>query len=190
MEKSEKMKKFTVIGIVLSLFVGIVYTGVLNYYGKIVGTINVQGPIFYADLTENGATVGELLSNTKPQNTYTTTFRDGATISFRSDNLNGINFTYIPQCKFSIKINSSENSSVNLFCVYVDTSGKYHIICQTSLNTTNVPEVKTASCNGESILSSVKYILYEIKGDLEFGGSYTLETNTNGDTRLQLDKAT
>jgi hypothetical protein len=169
--------------------IGIGYAGVLDYYGKIVGTVNVQGPIFYADLTKNEATVGKLLSNTKPQNTYTKTFENGGTLTFYSDNLNGTNFNYIPQCKFSIKINSSENSSVTLLCGYVDTSEEYHIICQISLNTTNVPEVKTASCNGKSILSSVKHIFYEIRGKIGFEGSYTLETNTNGDTRLQLDKA-
>jgi hypothetical protein len=180
------MKK--VILIISLIAIGIGYAGVLNYYGKIVGTINVQGPIFYADLTKNGAVVGKLLSNTKPQNTYTTTFEDGAIIIFYSEDLGGINFDYTPQCKFSIKISSSKDSSVTLFCGYEDTSENYHTICQTSINTTNIPKVQTASCSGSFTISSVKYIVYQIKGKVDPGVFYTLETNTNGDTRLQLDK--
>jgi len=45
------MRKLAMIGIAFLLVVSIAYAGVLSYYGKIVGNVNVQGPIFYADLT-------------------------------------------------------------------------------------------------------------------------------------------
>jgi len=45
-----KSKKLSLIGILVGflLFVSIAYAGVLSYYGKIVGSVNVQPPIFYA----------------------------------------------------------------------------------------------------------------------------------------------
>ena len=85
-------------GIVFLLVISIAYAGVLEYYGKIIGTANVQGPIFYADLGNNSATVGKLLLNTKPTSTYTTNFVDASSIIFWSENLGGINFNYIPKC--------------------------------------------------------------------------------------------
>jgi len=175
-------------GIAFLLVISIASAGVLNYYGKIIGTANVQGPIFYADLTANGETVGKLLLNTKPSATYTTTFKDGAGVLFRSDNLGGIDFNYIPKCEFSIKVRSTENSRVYLICEYYDMSGSTHTICQTSISTSTIAGTKTASCSGTSTLSSVKYIVYEIKGDIGFSGSYTVETNPEGETKLQLNK--
>ena len=44
------MKK--IILIISLIAIGIGYAGVLNYYGKIVGTVNVQAPIFYAHSEE------------------------------------------------------------------------------------------------------------------------------------------
>jgi hypothetical protein len=42
------MRKLAMIGIAFLLVVSIAYAGVLEYYGKIVGSVNVQPPVFYA----------------------------------------------------------------------------------------------------------------------------------------------
>jgi hypothetical protein len=61
------MRKLVMIGIAFLLVVSIAYAGVLNYYGKIVGTANVQGPIFYADFSQNRAI--DLILNLRNLNT-------------------------------------------------------------------------------------------------------------------------
>ena len=175
-------------GIAFLLVASIASAGVLNYYGKIEGTASVQGPIFYADLTTNGETVGKLLLNTKPSDNYTTTFKDRSSVLFWTDNLGGIDFNYIPKCNFSVKVSSNTNSKVELICEYYDTAGNTYEICNVSVDTTPTSETKTASCSGNSQLSSVNYIIYEIKGTETPETTYTIETNAEGDTRFQLDK--
>ncbi len=171
------------------LVVSLAYAGVLNYYGKIVGNVNVQGPIFYADLTANGETIGNLLLNTKPTSTYTSTFKDSQSIIFWSERLNGVSFNYIPKCEFSVKISSNQGANLQLICKYYDTTNAEHTICYTTISTTTNSEVKTASCIGGSPLSNVDYFVYKVEGVAKPDVSFTLETNQNGDTRLQVSKA-
>ncbi len=110
MEKNEKMKKFAVIGIVLSLFVGIVYTGVLNYYGKIVGTINVQGPIFYADSLNIGGVYYKMKINEVGSGTVT--LQDGSRVLFVTDSLN-VSSWYSATWIVNIKLFSPSNGSLS-----------------------------------------------------------------------------
>jgi len=43
------MKKIMIIAMIFAIAIfSLVYSGVLNYYGKIVGNVNVQPPVFYA----------------------------------------------------------------------------------------------------------------------------------------------
>jgi hypothetical protein len=173
-------------GIMSLLVVSLAYAGVLSYYGKIEGIAKVQGPIFYADLTANDKRVGKLLLNTKPTSGYATQFTDGESILFWSDRLGGVDFNYIPKCEFSVKISSNNDTTLKLICNYYDTTNTEHTICYTTITTTTNSEVKTASCIGESPLSNVDYFVYEVKGVATPDVSFTLETNPNGDTRLQV----
>jgi len=177
-------------GIVFLLVVSIAYAGVLNYYGKIEGTASVQGPIFYADLTSNGETVGKLLLNTKPSNTYTTTFKDENNVAFWSDDLGGINFNYKPKCIFSAKVSATSSSKLDLICKYYN--GTQTItICSNTTDVGTSPSVVTAICfPPESLtsLSNVHKFGYLVQGTTPTG-EYTIETNTNGDTYMQVTKA-
>jgi len=181
------MKKIMIIAIMLGIAIfSLVYSGVLNYYGRIVGNITVQGPIFYADLQSSNSSQGKLLLNSKPENTYTTTFYDNQTIIFESDELN-TNFNYKPKCIFSVKINSSQSGEIRLTCSYVDTNNTTQPICSISLSFTS-PGVYTATCTSElTQLTNVKKLQLQISRSK--AEDFTIETNTNGDTYLQITKA-
>jgi hypothetical protein len=177
------MRKLAMIGIAFLLVVSIAYAGVLSYYGKIVGNVNVQGPIFYADLTNEA-----LILNRKPTNTTEVSFTDSSKKVFRSDNLGSITFNYVPRCDFSVKIYSNSSSQVIVACYYNDYNDLTHKICETTIDTTTTYQVLHNSCNGTSVLTGVNYIIYEISGTGEENITYYLETNPNGDTKLQLNK--
>jgi len=178
------------IGIAFLLFISIAYAGVLKYYGKIVGIANVQGPIFYADLTKDGETAGKLLLNAKPSATYTTTFKDENNVAFWSDDLGGINFNYKPKCIFSAKVSATSNSKLNLICKYYD--GTQTItICSNTTDVGTSPSVVTAICFPPDSLTSLPNVHkfgYLVQGTTPTD-EYTIETNTNGDTYMQVTKA-
>jgi len=48
------MKKIIINISILILLIGIVSAGLIGYYGKITGTIEINNPIFYLDLNETG----------------------------------------------------------------------------------------------------------------------------------------
>jgi len=172
----------------------LVYSGILNYYGKIIGNVNVQGPIFYAYITDTNKNSGDLLLNQKPSSVIQDSFDDGHSYLFRSGNLSGINFDYIPICKFSVKIKSVNGTNVTLTCKYKTQNKKEKEIeiCSIPITTSKDWNIITASCQGNSSLSSVEYIIYEIKGTTpskKDKDTYRIETNPNGDTYLQITKA-
>ncbi|MFH7880422.1 MAG: hypothetical protein QXI09_00205 [Candidatus Aenigmatarchaeota archaeon] len=183
-----KVGHLIMFGMVFFLFISLTYAGVLSYYGKVLGTVSVRGPTFYADLESNNNTIGKLLLNVQPNSTYTIQFQDGQSIIFWSDDFGGINFSYIPTCHFSIKIYSSQPSKVRLICKYYDTNDNEIQICEKSINTSTDFTVISESCTSSSILNlnSVKYIVYEVKGMASPSIIFYLETNPNGDTRLQV----
>lgn len=180
----KKTIKIAILGIAF-LLVSIGFAGVLNYYGKIVGSVNVQGPIFYADLGANGAKEGRLLLNTKPTQTYTTTLPVMG-VSFTSDILN-TTFNYKPKCLFSVKVNSPSTGEIVFECMYLDlTASKYISICSNSSTFTS-PGIVTGTC--VSNLNSLQNV-YQIILVIKPGGPGTyIETNPNGDTYLQITKA-
>ncbi|MEM5820707.1 MAG: hypothetical protein QXP34_00060 [Candidatus Aenigmatarchaeota archaeon] len=187
MEKKKIIIMTMIIGVMLGF--GIIYSGVLNYYGKIVGNVNVEGPIFYANLTGNNQLIGSLLLNTKPISNYTTQFNDSLSVVFWSDNLGGIDFNYIPKCEFYLKIYSSSSSNVKLICEYYNISGSKNPICEKDVEISAGWNFISNYCFGSSNLNSVKHIVYKIEGLAIPEVAFYIETNTNGDTRLQITKA-
>jgi hypothetical protein len=81
------IKKISVIGIMFLLMISIASASVLDYYGKIEGTANVQPPVFYASPNSIGGVYYQLLINTIPP-TGELTLTDGNVIIFASDSLN------------------------------------------------------------------------------------------------------
>jgi len=177
------MRKFAMIGIAFLLFVSIAYAGVLSYYGKIVGNVNVQGPIFYADFSQN-----KLLINTKPSQSQSVSFSDSESKFIFSDDIGGVSFNYKIKCEFSLKVwSDSENQILRLYCRYYDTS--WHDLCYVDVTVSKTPTVITTSCNsGLTSITNVHRFGYRFEGQSVENVKYYIESNSDGDTRFQLDK--
>ena len=166
------------------LVVSIAYAGVLNYYGKIVGTADVQGPIFYADFQQN-----KLLINVKPSTTKIISFNDSDSTFIFIDNMGGIDFNYKIGCEFSVKAwSNSDNQPLRLYCRYWN--GTWHDICYADITVSTTPSIITASCPSElTSLTNVQGFGYKFEGQsIKPDVKYYIESNSNGDTRFQLIK--
>jgi hypothetical protein len=99
------MRKFAIIGIAFLLVVSIAYAGVLSYYGKIIGSVNVQPPIFYADSTSfsTGGVYYKMKIN--KVGIGTVSLQDGNRILFVTDSL-GITSWYPAKWIVKIKVYS------------------------------------------------------------------------------------
>jgi hypothetical protein len=178
MEKNEKMKKFTLIGIVLSLFVGIVYTGVLNYYGKIVGTINVQAPIFYASNDCQGNSC-KLYVNELPSQ-YSGQINNISLAYFDTEKL-GVNKWYNSVWKITLKIQpSSQSQKIDYTLKFTDASDK--VICAGSITLSSL-ETITISCPlNETELTPSHYL------ELILSSKNSFDIYVDGTTKIEVSK--
>ena len=180
MEKNEKMKKFTVIGIVLSLFIGIAYTGVLNYYGKIVGTINVQAPIFYASKDCQGNNSCKLYVNEFPSQ-YSGQINN-THVDFNTENL-GANKWYNSVWNITLQIQpSSQSQVINYTLKFTGTSDK--VICNGSITLSSL-ERTTISFNctlNETELTPSHYLKLILTSNDSFN------IYVDGTTKIEVNK--
>jgi hypothetical protein len=98
------------IGIAFLLVISIAYAGVLNYYGKIIGTANVQGPIFYADSTSLNGIYYKMKINEAGSGTVS--LQDGSRVLFVTDSL-GITSWYPAKWVVKIKVNSPSTGGLS-----------------------------------------------------------------------------
>ena len=91
------------------LLVGIVSAGLLDYFGRISGSVEVRGPVFYLDGNIGGA-YHRLLINEEPKVKEIVNWSDGHRVVFETEPLN-INEFY--KAKFTIKIWMKTNNSGN-----------------------------------------------------------------------------
>jgi hypothetical protein len=105
------MRKLAMIGIAFLLVISIAYAGVLNYYGKIVGNVNVQGPIFYASTDNIDGSYYRLYVNNLPEGKKgNISFDDSTTLYFVTKPL-GVTGWYA--ANWTIKVNIGTNNTVN-----------------------------------------------------------------------------
>ncbi len=169
------------------LIIGLVFGGVLNYYGKIVGYIYV-GPMFYANLvSSNWYDTHQLLLNQKPSSTKEVSFYDGQQVLFESSEINQT-FNYQPTCNFQVKVKGNANKNVILKCRYIDSNDNIQEICSTTITLdSNDWEIKSGSCTNSNIPQlQLKKLQLVITGSAAI--NYSIETNPNGDTYLQITK--
>jgi len=177
------MKKIMILAIFAIAIFSLVYSGVLNYYGKIVGNVNVQGPIFYADFSQN-----KLLLNQKPSTTHTASFYNGNSIVLAYSFDDSVNLSYPPKCVFSIKVNSPYNGRLHLECWYFDVlSNSYSKICEKDVTFSTSGIIKTECSPNWASLQNVGEIQLKISGLTR--DNYIIESNPQGDTYLQITKA-
>jgi hypothetical protein len=184
------MRKLAMIGIAFLLFVSTAYAGVLSYYGKIVGTANVQPPVFYASTDNIGGSYYRLYVNNLPEEKKgTISFNDGTTLYFVTEPL-GVTRWYA--ANWTIKVNIGTNTVNNKVAVslgFVDSSysSKANICAsQITLDLTN-NKTYTIICASSEItnLSPSDMLQLTING-IGPTSEYTLYVD--GTTRVEVSK--
>ena len=102
-------KTLAIIGVITVLLIGIVSAGLLDYFGRISGSVTIEGPVFYLD-GNIGGVYHKLLVNEIPKEEIEINWSDGERIVFKTELLN-INEFY--KAKFTIKIWMKTNNSGN-----------------------------------------------------------------------------
>ena len=124
-------KTLAIIGVITVLLIGIVSAGLLDYFGRISGSVTVEGPVFYLD-GNIGGVYHKLLVNEIPKEEIEINWSDGERIVFKTEPLN-INEFYKANFEIHIwaKVNDSENNNelIQLNVVKINESGIEEEIC-------------------------------------------------------------
>jgi hypothetical protein len=100
-------KTLAIIGVITVLLIGIMSAGLLDYFGKITGSVKIEGPVFYLD-GEIGGSYYNLLINELPPSKKDINWFDGETIKFKSDSLN---VDYFYDAKFNFIFYAKANAT-------------------------------------------------------------------------------
>ena len=199
-------KKTAIVSILLGiLLIGIVSASFLTYFGRITGSVTVEGPTFYLDGSvvpeEGGADIvyRNLIINENPEEEDDTYFFDGHRLIFMSEPL-GIEYFY--EAEFNIKVWIKTNNQSNI-AQYRILKIRDDLSTQTICEPEDVIEFdghydsfreKPLSCesNGEINLEPEDRIGLEITGS---GGisEYWVRTGrdyANGYTRIEVTSTT
>jgi hypothetical protein len=176
-------------GIMSLLVVSLAYAGVLNYYGKIVGNVNVQPPTFYASYENVAENWYRLLINQKPSQTGTIHFTDGNNVMFWSRSLN-INSFYPATYTFYIKASATNPTTLNVRLYIADQDGNQkQEICFSSISNVGNEGIYTTSCSGNvSTLTSTDTFVWEIKGTGGPAVTNYIYIDLDGSTRIEVSK--
>lgn len=133
-----KIITIILIGIMLFLSAGISFAEYLKVYGTMEGITEVSTPEFYI----GSIAQEELLINEKSSDcdsfTITAQYR-----TFKTKNLGGVNFNYIPKTKFYVRAESMGSKSQDLrvsFGYYKPNDSNPHYLCSKTI--TVEPEMK------------------------------------------------
>jgi hypothetical protein len=149
-------------GIAFLLVASIAYAGVLNYYGKIEGTVSVQPPVFIADYSDMPSGWKRLNINTFPEAIGEVSFTDTNAFVFHTDAL-GITSFYPAHWRFHVtaKVNSPPQT-LYLELWEVDP---------------NDGSIKSKKCEANVTLDSAEYKTYTAtctSGEISLNPSYGL----------------
>jgi hypothetical protein len=182
------MRKLAMIGIAFLLFVSIAYAGVLEYYGKIVGNVNVQPPTFYADSSplQTGGVYYKMKINEVGSGTVS--LQDGNRVLFVTDSL-GITSWYPAKWIVKIKVYSPSTDGglstirikkVRQNLLAEDTICEWEAIPLTQGNNS----IQENCTTGQISFTSTDRFGLEIVG----GGGLTYTIYTDGLTRVEVTK--
>jgi len=122
-----KITAIILVGIMLFLSTGISFAGYLKVYGTMEGTTEISAPEFYIGSTDKE----ELLINERPSNCAHFTI-DAIYRTFRTEDLGGIDFKYIPKVKFHIRAKTVGPGSQDValsFGYYNNSDNTPHYLC-------------------------------------------------------------
>ena len=154
------------IGIVLLLTAGISFAAFLDYYGKIIGTAQVSGAEFYIGSAKDET----LLINKKSPDCAYFSLQDSYVRAFVTEgDLGGINFSYIPKVRFSVRAHITKGTpqDLTLRFGYIGDNGPV-TICETDVSIGSGIDNYTTDfieCSGGPI--NARKFYYEMKGNCE-----------------------
>ena len=162
------MNKKTIAVIAISLLIGgISLAALLDYYGIMTGSGEVSAPEFYI----GSATNETLLINEKSPDCAHFDLEDSSVRAFKTEgDLEGINFSYIPKVRFSVRAKVSATTTpqdLTLRFGYIGDDGPI-IICETNVSVGSQMDNYTTDfieCSAAPV--GVKKLFYEFKGNCE-----------------------
>jgi len=167
------------------LFVSIAYAGVLSYYGKIVGIVEVQGPVFYADSTYLVGVYYKMKIN--EVGTGSVTLLDGNRIVFVTDPL-GISSWYPATWNVYVNVSVSDSGSLSAIRIKrVSQNFGEYTICGWEGISLNPGEnsIQLNCTRGQLSFDTTDRLGLEIAG----GGTLTYTIYTDGSTRIEVSPA-
>ena len=186
------MMKKLIIAIIGILIVSIGSAGLLQYYGKIVGNVNVQPPVFYASKDSISSNLYSLQINQKPQSEDTITITDGNSVYFITGEI-GVTSFYKGNWHFYIKGKANSGSSTTLWLEFYvpQDATNYWVqkvkICEPISLSIGIDEkvydVINTNCSRLSNLSPSDRFVWKITGPVN------ISITSNGETRIEVTLA-
>lgn len=156
------MKKI-MIGIVLVLLVGVMSASLIEYYGQIVWSVEVSGPVFYLDGNF------DLLLNDEPSNFEVINMSKGdsefTSIELNLESLYAANFDIFIWAKAYF-----DGDTLSIDIVSVNFENSETLICQDSIDMSNTDNFskKSLSCSSEElVLDTSDKLRIKVSGDGE-----------------------
>lgn len=194
-------KKTAIVSILLGvLLIGIVSAGLLEYFGRITGSVEVTGPVFYLDGEHpDGGVYHKLLIDELP-NEEDIYFWDGHRLVFKTEDLGVEEFYPIKfEAKIWMKTNNSGNTIQARF-IHLDETNHQETICNViepiEITSTDNFYKKEFSCSflEEIDLSEYNRIGLEIWGNgnetqeywISTGKKRTSTNELNGYSRIEV----
>jgi len=167
------------IGIAFLLVISIASAGVLSYYGKIVGSVNVQPPVFYASKDCSDSVCKIYINNLPSEHSG---YVSKNPIYFDSESL-GVNEWYAANWKIILKLKgTADDQRVDYVLRFAN--NEYKSICSGYVTISTSIKEKTITCSpGEIQLSPQHYL------ELWLSSKYDFDTYTDGSTRVEVNPA-
>jgi hypothetical protein len=161
------------------LVVSIAYAGVLNYYGKIFGSVNIQPPVFIADFSDMSSGWKRLNINTYPEEVGEISISDGGSFVFHTEAL-GITSFYPTHWKFHVKAKVNDPPKtlyLELWEVNPVNGEILNKICETSVSiiSTDYMDYIAVCTTNDISLSQSNALGYRLMGTGGPSVSYTIQ---------------
>ena len=193
--EARQMKKTIVVGILGMVLISLVSAGLLDYFGKITGEVEVSGPVFYLDGEhEDGGVYHNLYVNELPED-KDIYFWNGHRLVFKTESL-GVDEFY--EARFEATIYMKSNNSGNTIqarFIKLDKDNHERTICEVEevqvVRKTNF-RAETFSCDSGAEIDFSEYdrIGIEIHGNGNESQGYWISTGddsrTYGASRIEV----
>lgn len=180
-------RKVIIIILALILTASVSFAAVLTYYLKINGSMETIAPEFYVDSVEEE----NLLVNEKPSDSDSFTIQ-GTHRTFKTEQLEGVNFGYVPKVKFYVRTSVGTTTPQDLILNFGYINGSNNIIpiCSKTITVTDtIIDYVTDYAECSEIPSNVKKFYYEFE-KVCLDCEYTINNKSEGGfyTKVDLNK--